>query len=222
MGERLAFAVEIPESLRGCRLPPMLLMTVIENAVEHGLEPQAEGGSVRLEARRSDDKLVVVVTDTGRGLGPGDRAKPGHGVGVANLRERLAALYGERARFTLEDVAPHGARATSRCRSKAVEVIAVKLDPQVNTSASHFTPAPTALIAEDEPMLRAMLKARLAEAWPELAIVAEAGNGAEALAQFAALPPGHRLSRHPDAGQERPRGRARDRRRVSRRVRDRL
>jgi sensor histidine kinase YesM len=112
MGERLAFAVEIPESLRGCRLPPMLLMTVIENAVEHGLEPQAEGGSVRLEARRSDDKLVVVVTDTGRGLGPGDRAKPGHGVGVANLRERLAALYGERARFTLEDVAPHGARAT--------------------------------------------------------------------------------------------------------------
>jgi DNA-binding LytR/AlgR family response regulator len=53
----------------------------------------------------------------------------------------------------------------------------------------HSPPAPTALIAEDEPMLRAMLKARLAEAWPELAVVAEAGNGAEALAQFAALRP---------------------------------
>jgi len=50
-------------------------------------------------------------------------------------------------------------------------------------------PAATALVAEDEPMLRAMLKARLAEAWPELAIVAEAGNGAEALTQFAALRP---------------------------------
>ncbi len=112
MGERLAFAIEIPESLRGCRLPPMLLMTVIENAIEHGLEPRAEGGSVRLEARRGDDRLIMVVTDTGRGLGAGERAKPGHGVGVANLRERLAALYGDRARFTLEDVAPHGTRAT--------------------------------------------------------------------------------------------------------------
>jgi sensor histidine kinase YesM len=112
MGERLAFAIEIPESLRGCRLPPMLLMTVIENAIEHGLEPRAEGGSVRLEARRGDDRLVMVVTDTGRGLGAGERAKPGHGVGVANLRERLAALYGDRARFTLEDVAPQGTRAT--------------------------------------------------------------------------------------------------------------
>jgi len=112
MGERLAFAIEIPESLRGCRLPPMLLMTVIENAIEHGLEPHAEGGSVRLEARRGDDRLIMVVTDTGRGLGAGERAKPGHGVGVANLRERLAALYGDRARFTLENVAPHGTRAT--------------------------------------------------------------------------------------------------------------
>ncbi len=53
------------------------------------------------------------------------------------------------------------------------------------TAPHSASAAPTALIAEDEPMLRAMLKARLAEAWPELVIVAEAGNGAEALAQFA-------------------------------------
>jgi hypothetical protein len=112
MGERLAFAIEVPESLRGHPFPPTLLMTVIENAIEHGLEPQAEGGSLRIEARRSRDTLVVVVTDSGRGLVAGTRAKAEPGVGVANLRNRLSALYGTRARFTLENVAPHGARAT--------------------------------------------------------------------------------------------------------------
>jgi len=59
----------------------------------------------------------------------------------------------------------------------------------VTSVAAPFARAATALIAEDEPMLRAMLKARLAEAWPELVIVAEAGNGADALAQFAAHRP---------------------------------
>ena len=112
MGERLTFAIEVPESLRGHRFPPMLLMTVIENAIEHGLEPQAEGGSVRLEARRDGDTLAIVVTDTGRGLAAEARARPGSGVGLANLRERLAALYGDRGRFTLEDAAPRGTRAT--------------------------------------------------------------------------------------------------------------
>jgi sensor histidine kinase YesM len=111
MGERLAFTIAIPDALKPHRLPPMLLMTVVENAIEHGLEPRADGGSVELAARRRDDTLVVTVTDTGRGLAAGGTAA-GHGVGVTNLRDRLAALYGDRARFTLEDVAPHGARAT--------------------------------------------------------------------------------------------------------------
>jgi len=112
MGARLTFAIEVPDSLRGHRVPPMLLMTVIENAIEHGLEPQAEGGGVRLTARRDGDVLAIVVTDTGRGLAADGRARPGSGVGLANLRDRLAALYGERGRFTLEDAAPRGTRAT--------------------------------------------------------------------------------------------------------------
>ena len=112
MGERLTFAIEVPDSLRGHRFPPMLLMTVIENAIEHGLEPQAEGGSVRLEARRDDDTLAIVVTDSGRGLAAGSRARHPSGVGLGNLRDRLSALYGGRGRFTLEDVAPRGTRAT--------------------------------------------------------------------------------------------------------------
>ena len=67
---------------------------------------------------------------------------------------------------------------------------------------------PTALIADDEPMLRAQLKARLAEAWPELAIIAEAANGAEALAQFDVHRPDIVVPRHPHAGEDRYRGRA--------------
>ena len=112
MGERLAFTIDVPEALRTHPFPPMLLMTVVENAIEHGLEPRAEGGSVALAARRTGDALVLTVTDSGGGLVPGAPSRPGHGVGVANLRDRLAAMYGERGRFGLEDVAPHGTRAT--------------------------------------------------------------------------------------------------------------
>lgn len=108
MGRRLAFTVDVPDELRSHRLPPMLLMSVVENAVKHGLEPQAEGGTIRLEARRHADGVAVAVSDNGRGLG----AKIGNGVGLTNLRSRLRALYADNARFTLEEVAPHGARAT--------------------------------------------------------------------------------------------------------------
>jgi LytS/YehU family sensor histidine kinase len=108
MGPRLAFAIDVPDELRSHRLPPMLLMSVVENAVKHGLEPQAEGGTIRLEARRRDERLVVAVIDNGRGLG----ARIGNGVGLTNLRGRLRALYADNARFVLEEAPPHGARAT--------------------------------------------------------------------------------------------------------------
>ncbi len=108
MGPRLAFAIDVPDELRSHRFPPMLLMSVVENAVKHGLEPQAEGGTLRLEARRRGERVVVTVSDNGRGLG----AKIGNGVGLTNLRGRLRALYADSARFVLEEAPPHGARAT--------------------------------------------------------------------------------------------------------------
>jgi LytS/YehU family sensor histidine kinase len=108
MGPRLSFAINVPAGLRSLPLPPMLLMSLIENAIKHGLEPRAEGGTVRLEARRTGDRLAIAVTDDGRGLAD----KVGNGVGLTNLRGRLKALYADQARFTLEEVAPHGARAT--------------------------------------------------------------------------------------------------------------
>jgi signal transduction histidine kinase len=108
MGARLRFAIDIPEELRAHRFPPMLLMSLVENAIRHGLEPQAEGGTVRLAARHDGRRIIVSVTDDGRGLSD----KTGNGVGLTNLRGRLAALYPDQARFTLEEIEPHGARAT--------------------------------------------------------------------------------------------------------------
>jgi hypothetical protein len=108
MGSRLAFVIDVPADLRARRFPPMLLMSVVENAIKHGLEPRAEGGTIRIEARRSGERLAVAVVDDGHGL----RDKLGSGVGLTNLRERLQALYPARARFILEEMAPHGARAT--------------------------------------------------------------------------------------------------------------
>jgi sensor histidine kinase YesM len=108
MGTRLAFVIDVPAALRGHRFVPMLLLSLIENAIKHGLEPRAQGGTIRLEARRSGERLTVAVVDDGGGL----RDKIGNGVGLTNLRERLQALYAGNARFSLEEVTPHGARAS--------------------------------------------------------------------------------------------------------------
>jgi sensor histidine kinase YesM len=110
MGKRLAFEVDAATDLRAQPFPPGLLISVVENAITHGIEPQAEGGTVRIEARRHDDRLVVTVSDTGAGLSAVSR--PGQGVGLANVRERVAALYGAKARFSLVEGAPRGTRAS--------------------------------------------------------------------------------------------------------------
>jgi LytS/YehU family sensor histidine kinase len=111
MGERLAFTIDVPDALRALPFPPVLLISIVENAVTHGLEPLAEGGTIRIEAQKDEERLIVAVVDTGRGLA-GVTPHPGQGVGLANVRERLAALFGARGRFSLEEVAPRGARAT--------------------------------------------------------------------------------------------------------------
>jgi sensor histidine kinase YesM len=110
MGPRLDFSIDVPGPLRAHPFPPVLLISIVENAVTHGLEPLAAGGHITIAARREGDRLLVTVTDTGSGLSV--ESRPGRGVGLTNIRERLAALFGARGRFTLEDAAPRGARAT--------------------------------------------------------------------------------------------------------------
>jgi signal transduction histidine kinase len=97
MGERLTFAVDIPASLRDASLPPMILSTLVENAIKHGLAPLPEGGHVVVRAHADGDTLRVEVADTGRGL----NESVGSGVGLANIETRLAALFGDAGQLAL-------------------------------------------------------------------------------------------------------------------------
>jgi signal transduction histidine kinase len=102
MGPRLAFEIDIPAELREHPVPPLLVQPLVENAIKHGLEPRVEGGRVRVVAQRTDGQIRIEVADDGLGFEPTTST----GVGLTNLRERLAALYGERARLTIEDARP--------------------------------------------------------------------------------------------------------------------
>ena len=105
MGDRLQFEFDIEHELQGESLPPMLLQPIVENAIKHGLEPKIEGGRVRVTARRSGETMMLTVADNG--LGFSDHAdSSGAGVGLANLRERLAVLFDGQATLTVADAAP--------------------------------------------------------------------------------------------------------------------
>jgi len=110
IGGRMSFSIDIPPPLKAHPFPPNLLISLVENAIKHGIEPAAAGGTIAISARREGESVVVSVADTGRGLA--GTTTSGEGVGLSNVRERLAALYGSRGCFTLESLAPHGARAT--------------------------------------------------------------------------------------------------------------
>ena len=106
MGARLSYTLELPDTLKQIALPPMLLQPLVENAIAHGLEPAINGGHVQISALAADGRLELAVADSGCGTGAGP-GKPGTGLGLTNLRERLRALYGERAAFVFES-APQG------------------------------------------------------------------------------------------------------------------
>jgi len=104
MGARLQVHIDIPDALGLRVVPPMMLLTLIENALKHGLSPLSEGGSISVVAAEADGKLVLQVADTGRGLVAGS----GGGTGLANIRARLKAMYGPAARLSLRHNLPHG------------------------------------------------------------------------------------------------------------------
>jgi signal transduction histidine kinase len=110
MDDRLQFAITVPQGLSSAQFPPMILQSLVENAIKHGLEPKTEGGSLTLTADIANGNLRVTVADTGLGFGAASR--PGTGVGLANVRERLAALYGGGARLVVETNTPTGTIAT--------------------------------------------------------------------------------------------------------------
>ena len=102
MEERLRAEIRIPAGLMSAEFPPMMLQSLVENAIRHGLEPRPEGGLITLDAAVADGRLTVSVSDTGIGFGHSNH--PGSGVGLTNIRERLRLLYGDKA--SLRTVAP--------------------------------------------------------------------------------------------------------------------
>lgn len=107
MGERLSFELYLPEALVNESMPPAMLISLVENAIKHGLEPSVDGGHLTLAARRDGPVLTVEVSDTGLGLGASVATTSG-GVGLTNIRERLAAIYGDDAALTVRENQPRG------------------------------------------------------------------------------------------------------------------
>ena len=109
MGERMTFTIDSGEELRDVAFPPMLLITLVENAIKHGLEPVG-GGHVLVHATRIGHAVKIEVLDDGAGFGA--TASGGTGVGLANVQRQLAARYARAARLTLKAREPRGAIAT--------------------------------------------------------------------------------------------------------------
>ncbi len=110
MEERLQTEVRVSDGLLSAEFPPMMLQSLVENAIKHGLEPKAEGGSLTVSAEIVHGKLAVTVADTG--LGFGKAATAGTGIGLTNIRERLALLYGNKAGLNVTETAGGGTTVT--------------------------------------------------------------------------------------------------------------
>ncbi len=108
LGARLTYDVRVPPALEALTVPPGMVITLTENAIKHGIEPLAAGGNVTVAAARqregTSDRLVVTVADTGAGVS----GTPGRGIGLSNIRERIALLYEGRGDLVLEENEPRG------------------------------------------------------------------------------------------------------------------
>jgi Histidine kinase len=112
MGDRLRYEIDVPQALREHPFPPFMLISLVENAVKHGIEPSAAGGRIEIHAEVTrageEPSLEVSVQDDGAGLRPG----LSDGVGLVNLRAQLASQFGSRGRFSIRAREPRGVSAT--------------------------------------------------------------------------------------------------------------
>jgi signal transduction histidine kinase len=105
MEDRLDVEFNVPEGAESADFPPMMLQSVVENAIKHGIEPKPEGGKVSVAARIQNGQLWVEVKDTGIGIRDTERLDSptsGTGLGLQNIRERLAMLYPGKSRLILQ------------------------------------------------------------------------------------------------------------------------
>jgi hypothetical protein len=105
MPDRLSFELNVEDAARTCRCPPMTLLTLVENAVRHGIDPAEEGGRIVIDVRVTEGRCWIRVADSGAGLLASGR---GLGTGLAALRERLALVFGESAELRIRAREPRG------------------------------------------------------------------------------------------------------------------
>ena len=145
MGTRLEFSISAPDDLLPYAFPPIMLSSMVENAIKHGLEPQREGGRIDIAVERMQESaaqcLRMTVKDTGRGLSD-TTPQAGSGLGLSNLRERLAALYGSSGRFWISSNEPKGAVATIEVPLQSAAAFQASL-PENLGGNNGGTPTPT-------------------------------------------------------------------------------
>ena len=109
MPDRLVFSIDLPADLATVEFLPMSVLTLVENAVRHGVDPGESSGRIEIVARRepAGDAIRVIVADSGEGIS--EAAVPG--TGLANLESRLRGFFGAHARLELRDAVPHGLSA---------------------------------------------------------------------------------------------------------------
>jgi sensor histidine kinase YesM len=108
MGDRLDYVIDVPENIRDCRIPPLLIQPLVENALKHGLEPSVRGGAVTIEGIRDGNSIRIIVSDSGVGI---NEKSSGKGIGLTNIRKRLELLYGSRGRLGFEENKQGGIKA---------------------------------------------------------------------------------------------------------------
>ncbi len=130
IGDRLHFTIDCADSLRTVPLPPLLVQPLVENAIQHGLEPSVEGGELVISARSDADNLVIRVSDTG--VGPGPEASK-QSIGLKNVRSRLRLIYGDEARCELQPNQPSGLTAQLLIPLNATNNLKPELDDAYDT-----------------------------------------------------------------------------------------
>jgi hypothetical protein len=105
MPDRVQYGMKVDPSMLQVRCPPTTLLTLVENAVRHGIDPSEEGGRIDIDVEQLGERCVVRVTDTGAGLRP---SANGLGTGLTTLRERLRLIFGDAAELRLSERAPGG------------------------------------------------------------------------------------------------------------------
>jgi sensor histidine kinase YesM len=110
-GDRLSYQIRCSDANRMVAMPPLLLQPLVENSIKHGIEPKVDGGAITIEVNRDDNMLIITVTDNGQGIASSNFIA---GIGVSNVKDRLATQYGQSASLTIAANQNGGTIATIR------------------------------------------------------------------------------------------------------------